>query len=197
MNQYRVYHGSKSYGCTNASGVSSGGGALTASVAGGAGGSRRPAMMHTSSKVKPDMARASAAPETPSATSSDSFFQNEPRPDGGGVGAGVGDGAGAAAGEGEGAGEVAKGRRAGQATARGNEKAAAKALFAPKDFAEGFEPTAMRDDWLASMELMRFNRRDLAAAVGAAVAVRAPAPPRLQKPKQRANIDGSSRCDER
>jgi hypothetical protein len=49
MNQYRVYHGSKSYGCTNASGASSGGGALTASVAGGAGGSRKPAMMHTSS----------------------------------------------------------------------------------------------------------------------------------------------------
>jgi hypothetical protein len=134
------------------------------------------------------MARASAAPETPSATSSDSFFQNEPSPDGGCVGAGVGEGVGAVAGEEEGAGEFAKGRRACHATARGNEKAAAAALFAPKDFAEEFEPTALRDDWQASMELIRLSRRDLAAAVGEAVAVRAPTPPRLQKPKQRANI---------
>ena len=188
-----MYHGSKSYGCTNASGVSSGGGAFTASAAVGGGGSRRPAMMHTSSKVRPDMASASAAPETPSATSSDSFFQNEPRPDEGGDGDGVGE---AAAEEGE-EGEVAKGRRACHAMARGNEKVAA-ALFAPKDFAAVAAPSVTRGERvLVSIELRRFIRRDLAAAVGAAAAMRAPepAPPRLQKPKQRANMLVQSRCN--
>jgi hypothetical protein len=188
-----VYHGSKSYGCTNASGVSSGGGAFTASTAVGGGGSRRPAMMHTSSKVRPDMASASAAPETPSATSSDSFFQNEPRPDGGGVGDGVGE---AALEEGA-EGEVANGRRACHDMARGNEKLAAGAFVAPKDFAA--EEAATRGDWLlASIELRRFMRRDLAAAVGAAAAaMRAPAPPLLQKPKQRANMMVLRRCKRR